>query len=137
TWQFDSSLSVSYLGTDEWDNNQNTLANSHFSISGFGAATYEIVSPDYFTSIQENAINNDNINIFPNPGNGIFHISSNLQDSDTDLEIINLLGNIIYTCKLNTNRMKIDINHQKAGIYFIRIKRNKETILNKKIIIVD
>jgi hypothetical protein len=66
-WQVDSTLSVSGLGADEWDNTNDTLAFTHNSITSFGATTFELVSPTYFTAI-ENIENSVTVNIYPNPG---------------------------------------------------------------------
>ncbi len=81
-------------------------------------------------------IQNNNINIYPNPSNGIFTVTNpqgfkNLMG----LEITDITGKIIFSKDVASNvSTKIDISNQPAGIYFIKI--NTETgIYTKKLII--
>ncbi len=88
------------------------------------------------TNIQN--IENNFIDIYPNPSNGIFTIENkNPQGFENlvGLEITDITGKLILSkdvaCNVST---KIDISNQPAGIYFINIQTETE-IYTEKIII--
>ena len=74
------------------------------------------------------------IEIFPNPNNGHFTITSDAQNSF--VEIIDILGNCIYKTQTNGLQTDIQMTNQAKGIYFCKISdKNKEVIKITKIII--
>jgi len=75
----------------------------------------------------------EKISVFPNPGNGIFYIKSDLKNAK--VEVINLFGEKVNTSAINTDNADIDISDQPKGIYFYQIKLNSEIIKKGKIII--
>lgn len=133
TADVDSSLAFSGFGTDEWNNQTNTLVFSHYSFSGFGPASYELVSATYFTSVEENE-NNAYFNIYPNPGNGVIYISSAYTESML-LEIFDIAGEIRKEFLITSGKTELDLRFLSKGIYLIRVKNNKEAIFTRKIII--
>lgn len=68
-----------------------------------------------FVSI--NNVENIEFTVYPNPGNGVFHIET---DGTYQLLIYNAIGNIVKTSTVN-NKTKIDLTNQSTGIYFIKI----------------
>lgn len=71
-------------------------------------------------------LNNHDTNIsftvYPNPGNGQFFIAFEAVLNDVEVNIINALGQSIYSSRhQNTDRIALEIN-QPTGIYFIEIK---------------
>ena len=86
-------------------------------------------------------INSENfgerVKIFPNPNNGIFsiYISENLQNSE--LTILDVLGNQIYHSQKaggGNNSGVIDLSDKAAGLYIIRLKSD-QTIITKTFVI--
>jgi hypothetical protein len=78
----------------------------------------------------------DAFSIFPNPNNGSFNISGSISN-ETVIEIVNSLGQLIYTKKLNSLNYftaAISINNFVTGIYFVRLT-NEVTITEQKMII--
>ena len=78
----------------------------------------------------------DAFSIFPNPNNGSFNISGSISN-ETVIEIVNSLGQLIYTKKLNSLNYfteAISINNFVPGIYFVRLT-NEVTITEQKMII--
>ncbi|MEO6304663.1 MAG: LamG-like jellyroll fold domain-containing protein, partial [Bacteroidia bacterium] len=69
------------------------------------------------------------ISVYPNPTNGSVVINGLYQN--TDVEVINALGEIIYQGKIEGNKDEIDLKEQKAGIYFIKIKTGQGTVIKK------
>ncbi len=82
-----------------------------------------------------------NIDIYPNPSNGIFSVSFNLNNEKTiTIQIIDQAGNTIYQRNnliiSKKFRKTFYFNNIAKGIYSIFIfKKNKELLLSKKIII--
>jgi hypothetical protein len=76
--------------------------------------------------------------IYPNPASTIIYIVLNkqnaIQNKNTTLKIIDLLGNIIKQKQLMVEKTDMDITDLQPGIYFAQTKTN-EGILTKKIII--
>ena len=96
----------------------------------------EISSVSFTTEILEkiNAIITNEINIFPNPSNGIIQISSN--NDFSSVTIINIFGKIVYQTENDNDKTEIiDISGINAGIYIVQIKSNNNNIAYKKLII--
>ncbi len=79
------------------------------------------------------------INIYPNPGKGIFKIDLSTPDEEIiTTSVTNLLGTKVFETiyKKNVGRLSstLDLSNQNKGIYYITIQSNKENI-TKKIII--
>lgn len=73
-------------------------------------------------------VRNSNINIYPNPAiNKQFSVSSKTQINNID--IFSLTGKIIYSKKVDDNKININLLRFPSGIYFIKIKTsNSENI---------
>lgn len=67
----------------------------------------------------------DNIQIFPNPANHVFHVKGN---DITGIEILNLSGTLIFK---NTSLSRIDLSNYKNGIYLARIKTDSGMVVKK------
>lgn len=86
--------------------------------------------------INENKERN-NISIYPNPGNGIFKIStSNLRDENYEIKVFNIVGETVYTNSIKIPRKdeQIDISHLNKGIYFLNLS-NAQSQITKRVII--
>jgi hypothetical protein len=79
------------------------------------------------TPVSTNELEDDKINIFPNPTSGKLTIVSNLQIEK--VEIIDLVGNLIDIFDQNI----IDINPFQSGVYFLNIYTKNQKI-SKRII---
>jgi len=81
---------------------------------------------------------NDNIEVYPNPGNGIFHISLNQNAvlDDYHLEIYNVMGELVKAQSLNQNRTgpDVDLTSQPDGIYFVELTLNEKVYMSKIVI---
>lgn len=88
------------------------------------------------TSINEILIKN--IDVYPNPNDGLVSIAfSTLDNKKYDLEIASLQGQIIYLKSINTeeqNLLELDLSDQKSGVYFLRIKTGESQMIKKLII---
>ncbi|HNW99706.1 MAG TPA: M4 family metallopeptidase [Bacteroidales bacterium] len=81
--------------------------------------TYEIPDVDF--------------NIFPNPSSGAFDINfSNLNNQNVNLCIINIIGEKLFEKKINDNNsIHIDASDFCQGVYFVKLKSDKSTIIKK------
>jgi hypothetical protein len=99
---------------------------------------YEI---DPWTSFSETCtVGTDNfsapeINIFPNPGNGIFTISG-LKLGILSVDIFNLLGDKVYSNIKRANQINynIDIAGSPKGVYLVKIYNDKDVYTQKIVI---
>jgi hypothetical protein len=86
---------------------------------------------DLCTGIESFSVN-QNISIIPNPNNGIFSLNS--FNKISSIEIVNVLGEKIYSSVINSNKLEIDLSTQPRGIYFVEVmvgneRRTKKIIL--------
>ncbi len=78
-----------------------------------------------------------NVDIFPNPGNGIFYLNSNKSSRNNSVDIYNISGQKVYSSQLNNlHQQRIDLSKQSNGVYTIRITsdsyvENHSLIINK------
>lgn len=82
------------------------------------------------TSVNE-LPNQQDFNIFPNPGNGLFQVlfAAN-QDATAELEIRNTGGNVIYRGAVK-NADSIDLTAEPQGMYFVKVITEHATVVKK------
>ncbi len=86
------------------------------------------------SSIKNNDLNNY-VSVFPNPAQQNFVINMELNSSSAkQIEILDMLGNVIFEKKSLENKINIESKHWQQGIYFIKIS-SKEGSATKKIVI--
>ncbi len=73
------------------------------------------------------------ISIFPNPNNGFFTVSITIPD--TDIEIYNIIGKLVYKNKLSSLNSEINLKEEPQGIYFYKLLKAKDVLYSGKIII--
>lgn len=76
------------------------------------------------------------ISVYPNPNNGEFNLTISKFDNlkMSFVEIYNLLGEKVYSSRLNQSNSTHDISNLKAGIYQLKITNENKTIHLQKII---
>jgi hypothetical protein len=90
---------------------------------------------DFLGGIEENSIEKE-INIFPNPSNGVFHIEQ-LSQHSLEMEIFDIHGRSIERKTMHTLQDTIDLRVQKAGIYFYAVRRDDGQVKSGKLVILD
>ncbi len=86
------------------------------------------------TGIKENKPKNDNtFLVYPNPFNSIVQLEINqeLNETNKQLEIYNLLGEIVFTSEIKSSESKIDLGKKSNGIYFIKIGSEIKKIIKE------
>jgi hypothetical protein len=83
-----------------------------------------------------NNINSSDFRLYPNPTEGKFYLETiNSGTEPIELQILDLTGRIVYERQpLISERFEIDLSNQQKGMYFLRIKTEKENYTQKLII---
>ncbi len=134
TWKVNSGQSLQLGATDEIKLvNFEAHLGSDFvaTINSCGGLQYrgpendenQMINPE-FNNYQSTLI--PKFNISPNPNNGNFVISNPNKELDVFIEVIDILGNVIFK-KLNSSFENeiIDISPLSSGIYIVRITNSK------------
>jgi len=108
--------------------NENGKAETNPLIGAF--EPYDFSYSEY-VSVKDTKQNNE-IDIFPNPNNGIFTLQTNIIFDN--IQILNINGQKVFFSELSENKISIDLSNLNEGIYFAKIM-NDDTSLYKKIII--
>ena len=76
------------------------------------------------------------INVYPNPSCGVFMLDAGRQTTDAkQLIIYNVYGESVYLASAIGHQLSvIDLSFQPIGIYFLKIKTDKEFFIQKLII---
>jgi hypothetical protein len=85
-------------------------------------------------SAGESAVLNSKVNIFPNPNSGEFTVNLNSISEDTDIEIYNVLGEIVFKTAPTKLNSIIKVEHLANGFYQVRITECGKIISREKII---
>lgn len=79
-----------------------------------------------------------NVNIYPNPSNGMFNMTMLSEAATLDMAVMNIQGQVVYTETLNGvsygSSKQLNLNHLAPGMYHLRIY-DGTSVLNKKLII--
>jgi hypothetical protein len=86
-----------------------------------------------FTTKIEDTVSTSEVNIFPNPGSGIFSIEATAFIQE--IQIRDLLGNILLKRKLNSLTEEIDISGFSKGVYLLYLNDEKGYTVTRKIIL--
>ncbi len=79
------------------------------------------------TKVNTYSSEQNEINVFPNPSNGVFQISFQGKNPYGKLEVCNILGEIVFQLAvLKEERMVIDLSGNIPGIYFIRLENGDQ-----------
>ncbi len=78
--------------------------------------------------------NQNGIEIFPNPTNGILNINTREIKNATEVFIYNSIGQMIFSEKLRDTQTSLQMSSYPSGIYFVRVLTKDNEVLCKKII---
>jgi hypothetical protein len=85
------------------------------------------------TGVNEFVSAGHDINIFPNPSNGIFTIRSQISNNEEQyIEVYNMLGAKIHTSdKSKLSAYSIDLSRQPKGVYFVKVYIGEKCVTKK------
>ncbi|HEY9116097.1 MAG TPA: T9SS type A sorting domain-containing protein, partial [Bacteroidales bacterium] len=88
-----------------------------------------------FVGQEENAGKNEELLIFPNPSKGIFHIVLPSDRNINQIQLLNQLGQVVYTNPISEGTNRVDIQLSlKPGIYFLNAQ-GETNMISKKVIV--
>lgn len=67
-----------------------------------------------------NVSNEVEMNVYPNPSQGLVNVELNELDTNTDLTITNAIGQEVYKTNITVKNNQINIGYLPAGIYYIK-----------------
>ena len=73
------------------------------------------------------------LNIFPNPVKNYFSLNYEGNTTKLEVEILSSTGQLIKKINTNNSKSKIDVSFLSAGLYFIRIKKDNNYLIEKVI----
>jgi hypothetical protein len=68
------------------------------------------------TSVKE--IENSTVKVYPNPNSGSFTVSSPVA---SNMEILNVLGSVVYSSKVNVGNNNVNLAGLTPGTYFVKV----------------
>lgn len=95
-----------------------------------------VLNAEGTTGVNESAVNNNMISIYPNPSNGIITIKKTDLNENFKIRITNSLGQELLKNSMTENQVVIDLSGFNSGIYFVQISDEQgQTLSVKKIIL--
>ena len=140
----DIGVYILYSGTTTWVNNSFGLPNVIVTDIEFNAALNKIYISTFGRGIWESNIsiitgtkelsqNIYNYNLYPTVNSGTFNLVFDDAQNEKLIEVIDVMGKIVYTQKTNIDKLKLNLNLS-SGIYYIRT-HCKNTLGVKKMIV--
>jgi hypothetical protein len=87
--------------------------------------------------IREMEGNSSLISVYPNPGAGIFTISSSASLQGSQLKVMNAAGQIVHNVTLSESGFSIDLSGAAKGLYLLQISDASGTITGLKKLVVE
>ena len=84
----------------------------------------------------ESAISKSTYKVYPNPANDILHLECSNTTNPSVVCIIDILGRIIFSDKINSFNSTIDISTISTGLYYVQIKANEFEVFTTKLSII-
>ncbi len=85
------------------------------------------------TNILNTKKNQSELNIYPNPSNGLINI--NIDNNESEIVIYNVVGGVIkYIKNVNKGKQQINLSNSYKGLYFVTVK-SKNNIKTSKVIL--
>ncbi|NPD84638.1 T9SS type A sorting domain-containing protein [Lentimicrobium sp. L6] len=87
-----------------------------------GAATWELDNL-LLTGTMSSSVNEEEltaINVYPNPGNGVYNIN-NTQQTKLNISVYNILGELVYETISSEQLINLDIQNQNDGVYLVQL----------------
>jgi plastocyanin len=68
-------------------------------------------------------VQKSNVSVYPNPSNGIYHITINGLQSvkDGNIEVFNVVGERVFRTGFSNSTVDVDLSNSSKGIYFMKI----------------
>jgi PKD repeat protein len=108
------------------------------SVSAFGNPLFiDNVEISQFVDVDELSESDNNLVVYPNPADGSFNVEIGSPENYNQLDLVNHLGQLVYSTKLDGKVKTILINPEKdwnTGIYFLKVS-GTGSVISKKVIL--
>jgi hypothetical protein len=76
------------------------------------------------TGIENNRSNENSVVLYPNPTKGVLNIE--LETANTNIQLVNCLGQIIFSEVITDQNFSYDLSKQANGVYFLKVISNNK-----------
>jgi PKD repeat protein len=130
-------MTASVEWTENWIGTATIKVKGNSDVCGEGGFSNElIVQCDICSAIGNNKLKNS-LRVFPNPTTGQFTVEFNHEAGQTEIQVLNILGEIVFLRNLDVtadSKLNIDLSDLNNGIYFARIKSGHTELIRKIIV---
>ena len=118
----------------DFDNNIFRIYFTEFEGSSTGKISFNVTQMNSSVSINDK--NKSTINVYPNPASDNVNIVTNTLDLNSQINIYDISGKLIFSQKIKDNFSVINlpVDTYKSGVYTISLLENK-SIYHKKLIV--
>ncbi|MBI3234596.1 MAG: lamin tail domain-containing protein, partial [Bacteroidetes bacterium] len=110
------------------DTAKDPLAASNWFAGCYGGTPGQVYTlPCVYNGVKDITELSKGLKLYPNPNHGIFTLELASTIQAEQLEIYNLLGEKVYTAKLQSHFQIIDLQHLAQGIYTLRVTEQGKT----------
>jgi len=111
----------------------------YFSVTGTDAngcinMAYITIMVSKCVGINEGENSALSYNVVPNPGTGLFVVHADKASVELKMSVYNELGQLVKTQAVLSGENKLDLQNEKAGLYFVRISENDKVVKVIKLI---
>jgi Secretion system C-terminal sorting domain len=114
--------------------NPTTFAKDMLLPSTFHYMKGLVVPLDNPNSVSKYTTNVDLVYLYPNPSKGFLNLKVGTGAKNVNIEVINLVGQTVYTNKVNTGNNKIDMSNLNKGVYLVALRVDGKKITQKLVI---
>ena len=138
-WSTGETTQIIYVDTTGMDeNNMRSISVVITDANSCSAADEVTVRFLDCSGISENTSLSE-INIYPNPNNGVFTIRMNVtEEQDLTVELLNVTGKVVYAEKIHVNKGQfsktLHVEHLNSQLYYLRLMNGNGTVIKKLII---
>jgi hypothetical protein len=111
-----------------------TVGTQTITYAIYGCNTQSTTVVSVCTSVESMTQNENGVNIYPNPNNGILNVSLSNVIGNTTLEIVDAIGKTVMERKLTSTETVINISELAGGLYIYKIKMNNTPVKQGKLI---
>ncbi|MBR1680991.1 T9SS type A sorting domain-containing protein [bacterium] len=118
-------------------NNGVTYGGWFFGLDGQSITSMDQIYPAFvsFTTgagVGLNDAENTSVSVYPNPASELVKVNTN--NNIDNVELINTLGQVVYTSEVNNNATQINVAGMQKGTYFVKINANGKSFTSKVIL---